>query len=182
KTGASGDEYLCEERRWAYRRHLTPPEARRCSDIYNFNGDMFRLISDAVSELTPGIWSHVRLKRSKKSRRRETLNESFISIRPETPIMIATISKHGGATEFSTPNVALEEGLVQLNFEFSSSSPSSYCSFWYLALLGTRYISTSWLKKQCDFQVKRSDQNILGLRRNANGFGRKGQGEVCLSV
>ncbi|KAG8248347.1 hypothetical protein J6590_042968 [Homalodisca vitripennis] len=34
-----------------------------------------RLVSDAVSDLTPGIWSHVRPKRCEKSRRRRSSNE-----------------------------------------------------------------------------------------------------------
>ncbi|KAG8277954.1 hypothetical protein J6590_032002 [Homalodisca vitripennis] len=36
-----------------------------------------RLVSDAVSDLTPGIWSHVSQKRSKESRRRRAQSETF---------------------------------------------------------------------------------------------------------
>ncbi|KAG8326405.1 hypothetical protein J6590_042220 [Homalodisca vitripennis] len=41
---------------------------------------LYRLVFDSVSYLTPGIWSHVRLKRSKKSRQRRSSNRNICII------------------------------------------------------------------------------------------------------
>ncbi|KAG8284067.1 hypothetical protein J6590_003758 [Homalodisca vitripennis] len=59
------------------------------------------LESDAVPDLTPGIWSHVRLERSKHVSDEEVLNELLISFRNQGHLVYNIIMyRNGGLTIF----------------------------------------------------------------------------------
>ncbi|KAG8315847.1 hypothetical protein J6590_063803 [Homalodisca vitripennis] len=77
-----------------------------------------RLEYDDVTDLTLGIWSHVRLKRSKRDGDEEAQDMDVLD----------TISKHGGATEFSRSDIAMVLGIIVHRFWYKFKSSGRHIS------------------------------------------------------
>ncbi|KAG8282672.1 hypothetical protein J6590_031923, partial [Homalodisca vitripennis] len=76
---------------------------------------MQRLVSHSVSDLTPGIWSHVRLKKFKESRRRRSSKRNICFVwTPINSLSGSLMNKHdsrfqeSSLTQFQIPDPAIK--------------------------------------------------------------------------